>query len=279
MKLDLAETNRPAHATTLAAQARADGLDLVVALGGDGTVHEIVNGLLRPAPGPIPALAVVPGGDANVAARNLGLPNSAVEATGVLLDCVRAGSRRLVGIGRADDRFFILNAGLGFDAAVVRAVSAARRQGHPSTPTRYVRAALGHYLNQGRRRDQLRVEVDGEPTGAALRMALVCNTSPWTYAGRLPLRPTPQASYERGLDLFGLSSMSAWAVGRAAFGLLGEAVPAGRAVHLRHDLRSLRVLAQRPVHFQLDGEYLGERTEVHFQSLPRALEVIAPAAR
>src|SRR6476469_9696493 len=70
VKLDVAVTQARGHAIELAAQARVDGLDVVVALGGDGTVNEVVNGLLEHGPNPEgPALAVVTGGNANVFAR------------------------------------------------------------------------------------------------------------------------------------------------------------------------------------------------------------------
>ena len=92
VKLDVEVTQARGHAIELAAQARVDGLDVVVALGGDGTVNEVVNGLLDGGPSPDgPALAVVPGGNANVFARALGLPNNAVDATSVLLDRPRRG--------------------------------------------------------------------------------------------------------------------------------------------------------------------------------------------
>jgi hypothetical protein len=78
-KLDVVHTNARGHAMELARQAAVDGLDLVVALGGDGTVNEVVNGLLTNGPGPgIPALAVVPGGSTNVFARALGLRDTIV---------------------------------------------------------------------------------------------------------------------------------------------------------------------------------------------------------
>src|SRR5258706_6399546 len=74
--LEVAYTERRGHAATLAQRAAKDGLDVVVALGGDGTVNEVANGVLSEGPGPsTPAIAVVPGGSTNVFARAIGLPN------------------------------------------------------------------------------------------------------------------------------------------------------------------------------------------------------------
>ena len=97
-----------------------NGTDVVVAFGGDGTVNEVVTGLLtdgvaRPGPG----LGIVPAGSTNVFARALGLPNDPIEATGVLLEALRTGSQRSVSLGVVDDRCFIFSAGMGFDAAIV----------------------------------------------------------------------------------------------------------------------------------------------------------------
>ena len=91
LKLEVATTEYRGHARDLGRRAAESGeIELVVALGGDGTVNEVVNGLLHDGPDPegLPRLAVVPGGSTNVFARALGLPNDAVEATGALLDAL-----------------------------------------------------------------------------------------------------------------------------------------------------------------------------------------------
>ena len=112
-----------------------DRVDVVVALGGDGTINEVVNGVLTDGLHKhVPAVGVVPAGSTNVFARALGLPNDPIEATGVLLEALTAGRRREISLGRADDRWFLFAAGMGFDAAVVAAVEKARRQGHPVHP-------------------------------------------------------------------------------------------------------------------------------------------------
>lgn len=105
MKLESITTEYRGHARDLGRQAaESDDIDLVVALGGDGTVNEVVNGLLHNGPDPdsLPRLAVVPGGSTNVFARALGLPNDAVEATGALLDALRERRERTVGLGLAE---------------------------------------------------------------------------------------------------------------------------------------------------------------------------------
>ena len=144
LKLDVVETERRGHAIELGARAVAEAYDLVVVLGGDGTVNEVVNGLLRSADGTLPgsrpdqpALAVVPGGSTNVFHRALDIPRDPVEATGALLDAIRERRSRWLGLGRIDDRWFTFTAGLGLDADAVRAVERARVRGKSPSATRY----------------------------------------------------------------------------------------------------------------------------------------------
>src|SRR3982750_4498101 len=102
LKVDLVETSHRGHARELGVQAAADDVDVVVSVGGDGTVNEIVNGLLSRGPRPgLPTLAVVPGGSTNVFSRALGRSRDPVEATAEILESVRAGRSRLASLGTA----------------------------------------------------------------------------------------------------------------------------------------------------------------------------------
>lgn len=278
-KVDIAETQRRGHAEELADQARVDGLDVVVVLGGDGTVGEAVNGLLAGGahPDATPALAVVPGGCTNVFARALGLARDPVEATAQLLEALRADRRRVIGLGRADDRYFTFAAGLGLDAAAVRRVEASRTPGQGTTPWRYVRAAVREfYTSTDRRQPQLTVQVDGaEPI--ALHLALICNARPWSYLGERPLTPCPDADFAAGLDLFGLTRLRTVPTLRYLSHMLASSGrgPRGRRAVIAHDTQTITVTAREPGPFQLDGDYVGERDQVQFASVPAALRVVS----
>jgi diacylglycerol kinase family enzyme len=275
-RLDLVETKARAHAVELAAAATQDGYDVVVALGGDGTVNEVVNGLLAAGPGPqVPALAVVPGGNANVFARALGLPADPVEATGHLLGALREERRRPLSLGRADDRWFTFCAGLGLDAEVVRGVEQRRARGARATPGLFVRTGVEHFFRSRERRDvPMVLEVEGrEPQ--RLGLALVCNTDPWTYLGTRPVRPCPTASFDAGLDLFGLRSLPTVATLRHLRQILAaEPRPRGRRVVQVHDARELVLSAVRPLPLQVDGDDLGDTDRVVLRSVPDAVQVV-----
>ena len=281
VKLDVEVTRARGHATELAAQARVDGLDVVVALGGDGTVNEVVNGLLADGPNPGgPALAVVPGGNANVFARALGLPNDAVDGTRWLLESLHAERRRRIGLGAVvspghADHWFTFCAGLGLDAAVVRRVEQKRDRGARATPGLFVRQGVTEFFLNTPREPVLTLSRDGADD-EQLGMALVCNTDPWTYLGPRPVRACPDASFDSGLDLFGLRRLGTVTTLRHLRQILSPkgARPGGRHLVQVHDAPELRLSAEVPVALQVDGDDLGDRTSVLLRGVPSALDVV-----
>jgi diacylglycerol kinase family enzyme len=278
LKIDVAETTHRGHAVELARMARSDRLDVVLALGGDGTVNEVVNGLLSATTGPpVPALGVVPGGSTNVLARNLGIPADPVEATGMLLDAVRAGRRRPLGLGRLDDRWFTFCAGAGFDADVVRAVEELRASGRRSSAALYARTAVRRFFAQhDRKHGALTLERPAGDPVEAIVLAIITNTAPWTYLGRRPVNPTPQASFDHGLDLFALTKLGLPGTLRhvAQITLTPGRGARGREVLILHDQPELVLRSERPIPVQVDGDYLGERTHMTVRAAPRAIDVV-----
>ena len=278
-KLEVEETANRGHAAALACRAMRDGVDVVVALGGDGTVNEVVNGLLTDGTHPgVPRLGIVPGGSTNVVARALGLPNDPFEATSVLIDAMNSDRRRPIGLGQADDRWFVFAAGLGYDAAVVAAVEAHRRRGRTSTHALYVRTAVRTYFKQDRRSPAVTLEFADGGTVAGLYFALVTNCDPWTFLGERPVSPTPRASFDTGLDVYARTRMGATGILLAAARMIAAPRRAaarnkGFGSRLEHDLAEFVLRAERPLPFQVDGDALEHRQQVRFRSVPRALEV------
>jgi diacylglycerol kinase family enzyme len=297
LKLEVLVTRYRGHAAEATAQAVRDGVELLVAHGGDGTVNEVANGMLQGTGGPVgpppvgmawpspghdggrplcgPALAVVPGGSANVFARALGMPHDPLEATARVLRALTAGRSRLVGLGRADDRWFTFNAGLGWDADVVAEVEQMRFRGLAATPLRYAATALRQYYRQWRDPKPLTVEVPGVLPPTEVRLAFVSNTSTWTYLGSRAVHTNPGASFASGLGLFALRSLGVGTVAPVLCEILRSGGdPRGRHL-VRHDAVALvRVTSEIPVALQLDGDHLGERSEVEFLSVPEALRVV-----
>ena len=246
------------HATELARSAATRGLDAVVACGGDGTVNEVANGLA----GSTTALVVVRGGTANVWAKEARLPRDAEGAVRLLIE----GETRTIDLGRAGDRYFLLMAGVGFDATIVRRVSGAlkRRLGAAAYLLHGLRCAITY------RTVPAELSADGEAQPGGLYWLLLGNTR--SYAGVLNL--THQAKVDDGrLDLCllrrgGLLRL-AWL---APWVLLGRH---HRRAHVFYrQVASLEVRTPGlPV--QVDGEYLTE-TPLRFAVAPRALRVVVP---
>lgn len=275
--MEVAETRRRGHAAELAHRAVDRGVELVVALGGDGTVNEVVNGLLASAaPEAVPALAVVPGGSTNVFARAVGVPREPVEATAAILEALRDRRFREVGLGRAGDRWFTFCAGFGLDAEIVRRVERARTRGRTATRGLYLRSTVAQYFS-GTDRSQPLITLR-RANGAqveGLSMAVVQNTSPWTYLGDREINPSPEASFDTGLDLFAMRALRLPSTLRTAGQLLGNrAGPHGRRVYRLHDQQALTLVSERPLAMQVDGDYLGEYDEVVLTSHPQALRVV-----
>lgn len=284
-ELDVAYTRRRGHAVTLARQARSAGVDVVVALGGDGTVNEVVNGLLADGLGPeVPALAVVSGGSTNVFARALGLPHDWAEGTAVILEALREGRTRDIGLGRADDRYFTFCAGFGLDAEVIHRVERARLRGRKATPLLYLQSIAGNYVfDPHSRSTQMTLERPGAPAEDDISMAIVQNTAPWTFIGDRPIDANPEASFDLGLDMMALRgmnvagtlrTMSQLLMGRKAKDSDTPIGPHGKHVLRLHDLSEFTLRANSRIGFHVDGDFIGQRDRVRFTAVTKAIRVV-----
>ena len=159
--LEVERTKYRGHARELAAAARGE---LIIVLGGDGSINEVVNGVMgRGGAGPgedgadadggggdgsnagRPLIAVIPGGGANVLARALGLPVDAAAAIRRVREVIAAGRYRTIGLGLAADRYFTFSAGLGMDAETVREVERLRAAGRRESAPLFLRTMMRQY--------------------------------------------------------------------------------------------------------------------------------------
>lgn len=271
----LAETTRRGHATRLAMGAAASGTDVVVVLGGDGTLNEAANGLA----GTDTALAPLPGGSTNVFARQLGLPDDPIEATGGLLDSLEQGRLVPIGLGAVNGRFFLFHVGVGFDAAVVaqveRRAALKRYAGHALFAYAGFDTWLRHY---DRARPHFSVHhADGAVVDDGY-MTLVLNTNPYTYVGNRPFNLAPDATLDRPLAVTTIRSLRSWsflALMASALGT-GRRLRASRLVDYRADVSSLTIRGFGPFPYQVDGDYLGEVEALEFRHEPEVLRLVMP---
>lgn len=253
MKAEVAFTAGPGNATEIARQACADGFTHLLAVGGDGTAHETVNGIDRPDI----ALGLVPAGTGNDFARSAGLPFQPQAAVnGLELD-----RRRAVDLGLCGDRRFLNVAGAGFDAEVARLINEGPRKARGALP--YVATAISLAFRY--RAASLRLEIDGD--SVAQPCLLVAFGNAQAYGGGM--RICPRASLDDGLlDVCIIAGMGAGHILR-----LLPTVFVGR--HLRdasvsyRQGRSIQVTGPASVAVHADGEVVG--------GLPARFSV-APAA-
>lgn len=272
-KLEDVPTERPGHAIDITREAILDEIEMVVALGGDGTVNEVANGLA----GTDVPMAIVPGGMANVFARSLSIPNDALAATDLLVDKAK-GSPRRVTLGVVEGRYFTSNCGVGFDAAIVRRVEEHQRAKKRLGDWYFVWTGLRLFLaGYDRRRPRVRLAWgdDLEHRRDGLFLAIVQNTSPYTYLGKRPMRLCPEADLDAGLDCIALDSMKARVAVPVVLSSFGSARHAGRP-HVLHvaDQRRMAVTCDEPLPVQVDGEYVGQRDHVLIEAVPSAMSVI-----
>jgi YegS/Rv2252/BmrU family lipid kinase len=260
--VETALTMCPGDGVNIARRAAAAGADVLLACGGDGTLNEAVNGLA----GTQTALAVLPAGTVNVWAREVGVPLDPAKALNLLWD----GERRWIDLGRAGERYFLLMAGIGFDADVAAQVTSPekRRWGALAYVGRGIVAALTWP------RQRMRLLLDGRSLRRHGLFLVVGNTR--LYGGVVNI--THQAVADDGLLDICLFDGG---------GVLDRLAHFARVVTRSHTraptveyYRAPRVtLVTRPrVPVQVDGDTIG-RTPMTFAAVPHALKVIVPHSR
>ncbi len=254
----LQATTSAGHATELAREAAQQGIDVVAACGGDGTINEVANGLA----GSPTAMATIRGGTANVWAKEIGAPKKLSEAVSV----IATGEVRTMDLGRAQDRYFLLMAGVGFDASIVQRVSSRLKRW--SGAVAYALPSIGRAFTH--RSISADLVVDDQALSTPLYWLLLGNTR--NYGGVLNL--THMAKADDGLlDVLllkhGGPPRLAWL---AVWTLFKRHQNRAEVVYKKADLVEVRTPGL-PV--QIDGEYLGE-TPMTFGIAPGALKVIVP---
>lgn len=289
VELSVVHTDHRGHAIEIGRDAKRDGIDVVIVHGGDGTVNEVVNGILGACgsgvpTGPAPAVAIVPGGAANVFARALGISPDPIEATNQLIDLLggyRTGTPwRRIGLMDCGERWCVFTAGMGVDGDVVAAVEAQREKGRKVTAGRYIRVAIREVLASARKQPTLTLEMPGAEPVTGVHFAFVSNSSPWTYANARPIWTNPSTTFETGIGVFATTSMNVW----ANLGLVRQMWSKKGPTEAGHLIRSddlpwLRVSSAAPVACQIDGDYVGLRETVTFTAVPDAVAVVAPPAQ
>ncbi|HET9288495.1 MAG TPA: diacylglycerol kinase family protein [Gaiella sp.] len=261
--LEVVRTGGPGEATTIARE-REPSVEAIYVLSGDGTYNEVLNGVA----GTIP-LGFLPGGGTSVLPRALGLGRDPVVAARV----AARGATRRIGLGRVNGRRFSFNAGIGFDAELVRRIDAKGRRADGRRPgdLAFVRTAIGLVTaRRGSFPDALEIEGAGRAA-----FALVANCDPYTYAGRVPVRVASGASFDLGLDLVAPTSLRARNLPRLLLEMSRGARPRPGLTVL-HDVERIVIRCDAPMPLQVDGEDLGDVEHAAFETEPHAVTALVP---
>jgi len=280
-EVEAVDTEAAEHAIEIGREARTGDYDIVVAFGGDGTLNEVVNGLA----GTDVPVSVLPGGSTNVVCRTLGIPNDVVDATEHLIGLADDFRPRKIDLGRCNGRHFVFACGVGLDATVVKRVDA-----HPVLKARarqwyYTWAAISAFYRQYLR-DPVRLELvlNGEQHEGVT--AIAQNSDPFTYFANLPIRICEDIGLDDGaISMALLRRAKQRDMLPIATRVLSRRLHAAkhRQIHAFDDLTEAFVRSisldedgqPRPFPVQVDGDYIGEHTELRFSVAAGALTVVA----
>jgi len=245
----------------VARKAAADH-DVVVAVGGDGTVNEVFNGIV----GTEAIFGIIPTGTGNGFAREFDLPTQPEEACKVLVE----GYIREIDVGRANDRYFLGTAGVGFDALIAKVAS--KKFGPLRGMWLYFFAGASVFFKY--ERQLLSVEIDSRIVKVKPLLVAIANTR--IYGGTAVIAPDAKPD-DGQFDVCIAKDMSAIRLAMSIPKLF-----TGKHIHL-HEItmykgKSVTISAPKPIPVHVDGEPMDLTSRIQFTLLPRAIKILVPGS-
>lgn len=259
VKFDIALTKAPGDATDLARVAAAEGWPVIVSLGGDGTICEVVNGL----DDTDSALGIIPCRTGNDVVRNLGVPTNVGQA----IDTLFTGERRKIDVGIEKDQVFVVIAGIGFPCDVSRRANAMQKVKGPLAFFAATYKALSAL-----KAIPARIELDHDTIETNIVSVTISNMK---YAGG-GMVFAPDAIVDDGL--FDISIVGE--IGRVSFALTFPQMYRDSGVKhpalSRHRSSVVRIFTEQPLEKMFDGNIIG-RTPLEARILPKAVDILTPS--
>lgn len=257
---EIAETERAFHAHELAKGAAEAGADIVVAVGGDGTVNEVASGLLYSKT----ALAILPFGSGNGLARHLGIAVDTSEAISLL----NTGQQITIDAAEANGKAFFCTAGLGFDARIGQVFASTQTRGFAS----YLRMTLTEYFSFIPHR--YTVKVNGKELRGSYFVVTMANAAQYGNGAYI----APQADIQDGqIDLCLLRPFPLTEIIRLGWQLFNKSIHKNAHMQIiRTDMAEIDCPQAECMH--LDGEFVPIKGRLQIRMLPKSLQVIVPQA-
>lgn len=253
------KTEYAGHASEIAAQAAAEHTDIVVAIGGDGTINEIGRAIIHTNT----AMGIIPCGSGNGLARHLQIPMEPKKA----VDIINDGVTDIIDYGKINNVPFFCTCGVGFDAFVSLKFSQAGRRG----PLTYLEQTLRESLKY--RPEVYELEMDGNPSARYKAFLIACGNAS-QYGNNAYI--APKATLNDGLlDVTILEPFTVLDVPALSFQLFNKTINQNSRIKT-FQCKSLRIHRTKPgvVHFDGDPMMAGEDVEVAI--VQKELKVIVP---
>lgn len=254
-------SEKAGHARQLAATAASEGAETVVVIGGDGTVNEVVNGMLASGVDNLPRVGIIPAGSSNDLAKSLGIPQKLEQACEAIIE----GRTRLIDVGQVGSRYFCMASTIGLLADVA---AESFRISHLRGAARYLAAAMRIIRKIGDGWEMC-IEAGGRTFRGNYAALLLSNAR--RFGG---LTFAPEAKCDDGLFDCLLVEIP---TKREALHLISLVLRKGLNRHKKvtaFQAKSLSVSLDRPARLCNDGEvYSEDFREICYRVLPRRLEL------
>ncbi len=252
----IAFTEGAEHAMQMATGAVRDQYDLVVAVGGDGTINEVASSLVNTAV----TLGVIPCGSGNGLSRFLGIPMDVEKAIANL----NTGRTEIIDTATANDQHFFNMAGFGFDAHIAEVFSKQKTRGFFT----YAKSAFSEIINY--KPSTYQFTVDGEKYERSAFMLSLANSSQYGNNAHV----SPKASVQDGLlDVCVIKPFSIWRFPEMAMRMFTKTTDKSKFVEIIKG-KHIRVSQLQPGPMHLDGEPFIITEDVEIKVVPRSLKII-----
>ncbi len=250
-------TEGPGHATELAKAAADDGFDLVIAAGGDGTVHETAVGLIHSHT----ALGIIPVGSGNGLGRHLHIPTHVAKAIKLLSDCASTK----IDVCTANGHPFFNVAGVGYDAKIARKFA--------KLPTRGFKSYISSVLKEWRSYKPKKYKLITNDLEIKKRAFLISIANGSQFGNNAWI--APNAKLNDGLmDICILKEFNVLAVPMLAYQLFNKAID--ESAYTESLKTDSLIIKQKSKRAHLDGEPYKLGKTIEFKVLPKALNIFAP---